>query len=367
MRQIALTTLTNQNISSGILCYTYTADADREIFFRLFADQIAGDGTYTAYTTIRRLGAGAEYEIQPRTSASVTSGILSVGFTTIPIPVKNTDVIKVYIDGITTDITTPDVITEVWEADYSRPTIPGQHYVDITPTGAIGIDWSNIESPTTTVDLANTTIKNVNDLTDPPTVNQIADQVWDETLADHLMSDSTGEALDNSGGGGVSITAADVWSYNTRTITGLSITVQDLLDSLDETIVNIRRGDTYTQVFNSPEVLSGYTNIWMTLKGNINRTELDSDAIFQIKINASGVGNGLVYLNGASSADSSLGSLTIDIINNTVTAELHQDVTTSFTPVISKPVDIQMSKDGDIKTIVDGTARIYGDVTRSLS
>lgn len=166
--------------------------------------------------------------------------------------------------------------------------------------------------------------------------------------------------------GGSSLTAAEVWSYATRTITGLSITPQDLLDSLSETIVNIRRGDTYTQVFNSPEVLSGYTNIWMTLKGNINRTEADSESIFQIKINASGVGNGLLYVNGAPAADSSLGSLTVDTINNTVTAELHQSITTNFLPVMSKPVDLQMLKDGDIKTIVDGSARIYGDVTRAI-
>lgn len=166
---------------------------------------------------------------------------------------------------------------------------------------------------------------------------------------------------------GSSLTAAEVWSYATRTITGLSITPQDLLDSLSETVVSIRRGDTYTQVFNSPEVLSGYTNIWMTLKGNINRTESDPEAIFQIKLNASGVGDGLLYVNGAPAADSSLGSLTADIVNNTVTAELHQDITASFTPVMSKPVDIQMLIDDDIKTIVDGSARIYGDVTRSLT
>lgn len=165
---------------------------------------------------------------------------------------------------------------------------------------------------------------------------------------------------------GENITVEEIWSYTTRTITGLSITVQDLLDSLDQTVVNIRRGDTYVQVFNSPEVLSGYTNIWMTLKGNLNRTESDPEAIFQIKLNASGVGDGLLYVNGAPAADSSLGSLTANIVNNTITAELHQDVTASFTPVMSKPVDIQMLIDGDTKTIVDGIARIYGDVTRSL-
>lgn len=42
--------------------------------------------------------------------------------------------------------------------------------------------------------------------TTPPTVGQIADQVWDETLADHLTAGSTGNALNAAG------SAGDPWS-----------------------------------------------------------------------------------------------------------------------------------------------------------
>lgn len=217
-----------------------------------------------------------------------------------------------------------------------RTTYSGVDQRDIPAMWIVGRDW---------VDNIDTLISS----------RATPEQVW--TYVTRTLTES----------GGSSLTAEEVWSYATRTITGLSITPQDLLDSLSETLVNIRRGDTYTQVFNSPEVLSGYDTIWMTMKGNINRTETDPQAIFQIRVNASGVGNGLVYVNSTPAADNTLGSLVVDTINNRVTAEIHQTVTDDFLPVMNKPVDLQMLKDGDIKTIIDGTARIYGDVTRSLT
>lgn len=367
MRQISTSTLTNQNISSGILCYTYTADADREIFFRLFADQIAGNGSYTAYTTIRLLGAGSEYEIQPRTTATVVSGILSIGFTTIPIPVKNTDVIKVYIDGIASDLTTPDIITEVWEADYSRPTIQGQHDVDITSAGTVGIDWNNIESPSTTVNLSNTTIKNVNDLTSPPTANQIADQVWDEVLAGHLTAGTTGEALDNAGGGNA-VTAENVWAYPSRTITGADVSGATLSEALEGTTLNIRRGDSTSITFTGLGVLTGYTSLWFTIKPDINRTDADADSIIQIKKNASGSGDGLLYFNSDAAPDASLGSIVVDdAAAGIITIAIDKTVTAQLAPVKNKPYDIQMLLSSGISTLTDGKANIYGDVTRALS
>jgi hypothetical protein len=110
-------TLSNQDIHTALLCHTYTAKADRQIFVRLFADQVAGNGTYTAYLTMQRLGAGSFYEVQPRTAPSVASGVTSIAFTTIPLSVQETDVVKVYLVGLAGDTTTPDIITEVWDAD----------------------------------------------------------------------------------------------------------------------------------------------------------------------------------------------------------------------------------------------------------
>jgi len=157
MRQITSSTLSNQSLATALLCHTYTADADRMLFIRLFADQVAGNGAYSSYITIQRLGTGSAYEVQPRTAPTVASGITSIAFTTIPVPVKNTDVVKVYLVGLAGDTTTPDTITEIWEDDSLLPTTTGRT-LDVSSTGEAGIDWANVGSPTTTVALTGTTV-----------------------------------------------------------------------------------------------------------------------------------------------------------------------------------------------------------------
>lgn len=108
-------TLSNQNISTALLVATYTANAARKMFVRLFADQIAGNGDYSAYLTIQRAGAGSAYRAVPITTAAVASGVTSAVFLSAPFWVTNTDVVKVYIVGLAGDTTTPDLITEWWE------------------------------------------------------------------------------------------------------------------------------------------------------------------------------------------------------------------------------------------------------------
>jgi hypothetical protein len=116
MRLIQTSPLSNQDISSALLVCTYTADAAREIFVRLFADQIAGNSDYVAYITIQRAGVGSAYQIVPITTAAVASGVAAIGLITISFPVTNTDVVKVYLTGAAGDTTTPDIITEIWES-----------------------------------------------------------------------------------------------------------------------------------------------------------------------------------------------------------------------------------------------------------
>lgn len=110
-------TLANQSLATALLCHTYTAKADRQILIRLFADQIAGNGNYTAYLTVQKLGAGSAYEAGARTTVLVPSGVTAQMFPTISLSVKETDVVKVYLLGLAGDTTTPDIATEVWDAD----------------------------------------------------------------------------------------------------------------------------------------------------------------------------------------------------------------------------------------------------------
>lgn len=163
MRQIATSTLSNQSLATALLTHTYTADADRLIYVRMTADQVAGNGTYVTYCTIQRLGAGSAYEVQPRTSAAVASGVTAIGFVSIGIPLLNTDVLKIYLLGLAGDTTTPDIITGIWEDDKLRPTTVDRT-LDVSAGGEAGVDWANIGAPTTTVALSGTTVKTATDV-----------------------------------------------------------------------------------------------------------------------------------------------------------------------------------------------------------
>jgi hypothetical protein len=105
-----------------------------------------------------------------------------------------------------------------------KPTTAGRS-LDVSSGGEAGIDFANIGSPTTTVNLSGTTIKAVTDrvsantdqwngvtvtgmplptssYTSPPTAATIADAVWDEASGDHLAAGSTGAALNAAGSAG---------------------------------------------------------------------------------------------------------------------------------------------------------------------
>lgn len=115
LTQIDTSTLSNQNISSSLNVHTYTNTSRiRKVFVGVDLDQIAGNGSYSAYITIQRAGAGSEYRFVTTTD-SVPSGVTAKAFTTIPIVLNATDVLKVYVTGLAGDTTTPDITTRVWE------------------------------------------------------------------------------------------------------------------------------------------------------------------------------------------------------------------------------------------------------------
>jgi hypothetical protein len=202
--------LSNQNIATPLLVHTYTADQDRMLFVRAFLDQAAGNGMYSCYATIQRLGAGSAYEVQPRTTPTVASGVTSIAFTTVAIPIKNTDVLKVYLLGLAGDTTTPDIVTEIWENDALCPTTAGRT-LDVSATGEAGIDWANVGSPSTTVGLSGTTVKAV---TDNVAVGSIAANA---ITASSIATDALG-ALELAADAVTEIATA-VWAAGTRALT----------------------------------------------------------------------------------------------------------------------------------------------------
>ncbi len=107
--------LSNQNISSALLLATYTnTSRERDMRITVFADQIAGNGSYVVYVKRQRSGAGSAYEMGARTTVAVPSGVTAQGFPSIDLSVNATDVLTVFLIGLAGDTTTPDTVVD-WD------------------------------------------------------------------------------------------------------------------------------------------------------------------------------------------------------------------------------------------------------------
>lgn len=79
---------------------------------------------------------------------------------------------------------------------YLQPTVAGRT-LDVTAGGTAGIDWANIESPTTVVDLSGTDINQVDTVSNIVTAN-VTQVSGDATAADNLEADYDGTGYNKS-------------------------------------------------------------------------------------------------------------------------------------------------------------------------
>lgn len=163
VRWLETDSLSNQNISSALEIGSYTADADRAVMVQAFVDAVAGNGDYVMYVTLQVGGSGSAYVILPKTTMAAASGETAIGGQSGWINVRNADVVKVYVDGLAGDTTTPDTIVRWFEDAAIQPTT-ADRTLDVTANGEAGIDWGNVGNPTTTVGLSGTTIKTATDV-----------------------------------------------------------------------------------------------------------------------------------------------------------------------------------------------------------
>lgn len=154
---------------------------------------------------------------------------------------------------------------------------------------------------------------------------------------------------------------ADIWSNATRTLTMTAAAVVALITSSSE--IERKRGDSWSISLTLGSI-TGYTSLWFSVKSNLKSP--DTDALVQIKKNASGTGDGLIYLNGAAGT-AALGSITInDASTGSVTIALDETASADLAPIDGE-WDIQVLNAGAINTIQQGVFRVTGDVTRATS
>lgn len=227
--------------------------------------------------------------------------------------------------------------------------------------------------------------------TAPPTAAAIADQVWDETAADHVTVGSTGKKLTDAGNAGdpwntalpgayasgtagwilgglvslanlASTVAASVWAYATRTLT----TAVSGVTVPDGSAIIIRQGDRWSHTFTGVDT-TGYTKLILTVKRQ--KGDTDAEALVQIVLESpTAATDGLLRLNGAA-ATASQGSLTVPSATS-VTAVLKSAATAALPMCLENLVyDLKkiVSDDDDATTQADSTATITGAVTEATS
>lgn len=107
-------TLSNQNIAAYLEVGSYTAVADCQVMIRVVLDQVQGNGDYYAYATIAAAVFG------PITKFAVPNAVTKIGFVAgVQVPLLMGEVLKVYVKGLSTDTTTPDIVTKVFDLAFS--------------------------------------------------------------------------------------------------------------------------------------------------------------------------------------------------------------------------------------------------------
>jgi hypothetical protein len=340
MRQLETSTLSNQNIAAYLLVHTYTADADRAIFARVHIDQVAGNGDYSIYCTIQAAGAGSAFMEGPVTTFTVPAAQTAIGFVSILVPVNSGDVVKFYVKGLGTDTTTPDVTTRIFELTYLRPTTAG-NTLDVSSTGEVGLDLSNIKQATTPTTLTDITIPIVTTLSNIPSgialegeaatavvglavqsevetaitaaipdlsglatstevgeIKTIADKLDSAMEVDGTVNRFTENALELGPVGSVTVEVPDsiiedIWTYARRTWTQPMASYVAQIDQAKLTYVcNV----TFDQTITDLVIPATWSKIIITIKKN--KSTPDTAALFQFVVsNPPDPDDGLVRVN----------------------------------------------------------------------
>lgn len=154
---------------------------------------------------------------------------------------------------------------------------------------------------------------------------------------------------------------SDVWSYVTRTLTQ---SASSIVATVTGDNLTIHRGDTLNATFTGLANNTGWEKLWFTIKAAL--TDSDTDSLVQIVLSSpSDVGDGLVYINGVD-ATGSHGAITV-VSTTSITVTMDAEETANLVPAPKLYYDIQMQTASGITTVVNGSAAVTGDVSRTTS
>ena len=409
MRFISSASLGGQNISSSLLTATYTATAVDAITTRLFAAGISGSASYLAFITLQRLGTGSTYQVIPVTSASVEKGTTSIALTTIPVPVDNTDVLNVYLQGSASDTAAPSL----WTYFYAESTCTllvdnaltaaaiassaftnakfGAGAIGVGILGASALAASNIggsafdstvhKTGAITVGVLGASVvgaSNIGGSAFDSTVfktgaipvgvlgasaiaaSNISGSAFDSTVFKTSAIDAAAIAPSAITSSEFAQSAADeVWASATRTLTQSATSIAAAVSG---SRLSIHRGDSWSAAITGLGDISGRSKFWFTAKEGLD--DVDTIAVLMIS-----EGSGLHYFNKSAAASAAQGALTVDnATSGNITITLDEVYTASLNLKRGHFYDIQMlNTSGSVSTLSEGRLDVTLDVTRAVS
>lgn len=180
-------------------------------------------------------------------------------------------------------------------------------------------------------------------------------------------------------GGGAS--AAEVWTYGTRTLTSFGTLVAEIVAALTAVAAQVvealnptnndrerYRGDTWSLAWTAIGSLAGYVSLDFTIKDTSRLYDNDAGALLKIRKNASGLNDGLLYMNGSTDGvTAGWGSITIDdATSGNITAAVSNSATYQLPPG-TYSYDLQRITASGSTTLVVGNFTILADVTRAIA
>lgn len=308
---------TNVNISSATAIGSYTSTGDKLVMVDVSIDAVAGNGDYVMYVKRQIGGAGSSYIILPKTTMTAASGETAISAQSGWITVRNGDVLTCYVDGLAADTSTPDYTTRWFEvADLVSPVAAIKTKTDQMTFSVPGkIDASATVDPTGIATSAH--------------LQEVEDKVDAVKAKTDLLA--------------------------TGTISHIT--------AVEGTTITVLRGDTFSASITDLGALTGYVSLDFTVKSD--KLQTDDEAAIRIRKNASGVGDGLLRLNGAAPTTET-GSIAIDDeATGDITVTLDETATKELSTG-SYSYDIQLITATTVKTLTYGKLTVISDVTRAV-
>jgi len=145
----------------------------------------------------------------------------------------------------------------------------------------------------------------------------------------------------------------------------LDISAVNFVTVVNGTTITILRGDTFECSISDLGSLASYVSLDFTVKAD--KSDADTAALIRIRLNASGLEDGLLTLNGATASNADDGSIAItDAATGDITITLAASCTDDL-PTGTYAYDVQLIEVGDVSTLTSGKASVTADVTRAVS